>query len=249
MATITNTFDESKMYFGEDFRVNDYITIHQPTIGEIIEFGEQRYFSTVHCLTCIPSDMKSVLFDMKPSIDYETISDYELFVMLTRSLTRDDTSILLGDLDLSQLIGVKEPDGNYTLRDINGQTIIDIGAYFKIANYLRKLHHITPKIEKAATKTVKRILIQLDRDRIKKAQAEGYKSNLRPLISAMMRYPGFKYKMSELKECGFYEFMDTVLGAQIYVNSSALLQGAYSGMIDTKKINKREFNPLRDFEM
>ena len=61
----------------------------------------------------------------------------------------------------------------------------------------------------------------------------------------MMRYPAFKYKKNELKECGLYEFMDTVQGAQIYISSTALIQGMYSGMIDTSKINQKEFNWLR----
>ena len=61
----------------------------------------------------------------------------------------------------------------------------------------------------------------------------------------MMRYPGFKYKKNELKECGLYEFMDAVQGAQIYVSATSLLSGMYSGMIDTSKINKKEFNWMR----
>ena len=61
----------------------------------------------------------------------------------------------------------------------------------------------------------------------------------------MMRYPGFKYKSKELKECSIYEFMDTVQGSQIYIQSNALLQGMYSGMIDTSKINKKEFDWMR----
>ena len=61
----------------------------------------------------------------------------------------------------------------------------------------------------------------------------------------MMRYPGFKYKSWELQQCSLYEFMDTVQGAQIYVSTTALLKGMYSGMIDTSKINKKEFNWLR----
>lgn len=238
-------FDELQMYWGYDYTVNKYIKIHQPTVGEIVRFGERKYFNTVNALTCIPSDMKSALFDA--GIDYEEISDFELFALLACSLTVEDTSILFGDFDFSQLTSSTSEDGSLCLKDMYGQTIIDQLAYLKISGYLRKLHNITPKIEKAATKTVKRILIQLDRDRINEAKKNGYKSNLRPLVSAMMRYPGFKYKKNELDQCGFCEFMDTVYGAQIYVNSSALLQGAYSGMIDTKKINKKEFNPLRDF--
>ena len=64
----------------------------------------------------------------------------------------------------------------------------------------------------------------------------------------MMRYPGFKYKKNELKECGLYEFMDTVHGAQIYVSTTSLLANMYSGFVDTSKINKKEFNWMRGLD-
>ena len=121
-------------------------------------------------------------------------------------------------------------------------------SYLKLVKCLRTLHFIRPKIEKAANKTTKKILINLDRERIKKQKDKDYESNLKPLISAMMRYPGFKYKTSDLLDCTIYEFMDTVTGAQIYVSSTALLQGSYSGMCDTSKISKKEFNWMRGIE-
>ena len=40
--------------------------------------------------------------------------------------------------------------------------------------------------------------------------------------------------------------MDEVQGAQIYTSSIALLQGSYSGMVDTSKIDKKQFNWMRD---
>lgn len=239
--------DELKMYFSEPFHINDKITIYIPTIGDIVEFGERQYYGMVHTLTCIPSDMKSQLFDM--GVDYENISDFELFVMLTRNLTPESTRLVLGDLDLSKFgLYTNSENNELVLYDEESDTTIDKLIYMKIVEYIRKVHNIKPKIEKAANKTTKRILIQLDRDRIKKAQNEPYKSQLKTLISAMMRYPGFKYKSNELKQCGLYEFMDSVQGAQIYISSTALLQGSYSGMIDTSKINKKEFNWMRGLD-
>ena len=236
--------DELKMYFNEPFYINDKIAIYIPTIGDIVEFGEKQYYGMIHTLTCIPSDMKSQLFDMK--IDYETISDFELFIMLTRGLTKDVTRLVLGDLDLSKFnVFTNQENGEFVLYDTENDITIDKLIYMKMVEYIRKVHNIKPKIEKAANKTTKKILIQLDRDRIKKAQKEPYKSQLKELISAMMRYPGFKYKKNELKECGLYEFMDTVQGSQIYVSTTALLSGMYSGMVDTSKINKKEFNWMR----
>jgi len=239
--------DELQMYFCEPFHINDKIIIYIPTIGDIVKFGERKYYGMIHTLTCIPSDMKSQLFDM--GIDYETLSDFELFAMLTRSLTPESTRLVLGDLDLSKFgLYTSSENDELVLYDQESDIVIDKLIYMKIVEYIRRVHNIKPKIEKAANKTTKKILIQLDRDRIQKSQKEPYKSQLKTLISAMMRYPGFKYKSNELKQCGLYEFMDTVQGAQIYVSSTSLLQGSYSGMIDCSKINKKEFNWMRSLD-
>lgn len=58
--------------------------------------------------------------------------------------------------------------------------------------------------------------------------------------------PGFKYKKNELKEVGIVEFMDSVQRISTIVSATALLQGSYSGMVDTSKIPKEQFNWLRD---
>lgn len=237
-------YDELQMYFGQDYIINDKIKIHQPTIGEIVEFGEREYYSMVHTLTCIPSDMKSQLDDL--GLNYMEVEDFDLFMMLTRGLTNKHTFLLFGDLDLSQFEPCINQDNNERcLYDRRNDIVIDKLIYLRIVSYLRKLHSIKPKIENAANETTRKILIQLDRDRIKKSKKEPYKSQLKELISGMMRYPGFKYKKNELKECGLYEFMDSVQGAQIYVSTTSLLSGIYSGMVDTKSINKKEFNWLR----
>ena len=34
--------DELKLFFGEPYVVNDYLTIFQPTIEQIIEYGERE---------------------------------------------------------------------------------------------------------------------------------------------------------------------------------------------------------------
>lgn len=240
-------FDELQMYFGEDYVVNDYITIHTPTVGEIIKLGERKYYSVVSTITAIPSDMKSILFDMH--IDYEKISDFQLFYLITRNIHPEDTELLFGNLDLSKMnLYFDDITQQAKMVNPNSGEIIDELAYFKIVGYLRKLHGFSPKIEHAANKTTKDILIRLDRQRHEKNKNKKYQSQLKPLVSSMMRYPGFKYKSSELRECSIYEFMDTVRGAQIYVASTALLKGAYSGMIDTSKINKKDFDWMRSPE-
>ena len=62
----------------------------------------------------------------------------------------------------------------------------------------------------------------------------------------MVNHAGFKYKRSELEEIGIVEFMDSVQRLQVYENATALMSGIYSGMVDASKIDKNEFNWLRE---
>ena len=48
--------DSLFLYFGDDYVINDNITISQPRISEVADYGEAQYFSMVHSLTAIPSD-------------------------------------------------------------------------------------------------------------------------------------------------------------------------------------------------
>ena len=70
--------DELKIYRGSDIPITDKIIVTQPTIDQIIEFGEKKYFQAVHCLTGVGADFKWQLWDYF-NIDYTTIDDYELF--------------------------------------------------------------------------------------------------------------------------------------------------------------------------
>ena len=70
--------DDLKIYRGSDIRITDKIVVIQPTIDQIIDFGEKRYFSTVHTLTGVGADFKWQLWDYF-GIDYTTIDDFELF--------------------------------------------------------------------------------------------------------------------------------------------------------------------------
>ena len=57
MANMTKLdVDELKLYFGDDYIINDNIVITQPTIDGVVTYGEAQYFSMVHTLTAIPSD-------------------------------------------------------------------------------------------------------------------------------------------------------------------------------------------------
>lgn len=73
--------DELKIYRGSDIYITDKIIVTQPTIDQIIEFGEKKYFQTVHSLTGVGADFKWQLWDYYQT-DYTTVDDFELFKMI-----------------------------------------------------------------------------------------------------------------------------------------------------------------------
>ena len=235
--------DELSMYFGEPYVVNDYITITLPKIGEIVKYGEKQYYSMIQTLCATSSDMKSTLWDA--GIDWTQITDFQLFIMLAPSLPKDKTYILFGDLDFQALkLFENKQNDTIVLRDPNTGVVIDELAYGKISSYLCSAHNITKKVEMAANEFTKKFMIDEDRQKIKYNATKPYKSFLRPLISAVKCRMG--YTLDYVKNMGLFEFFDDLNRLQVIVNADALLQGSYSGMVDTSKVPKKNFDWCRE---
>ena len=101
-------------------------------------------------------------------------------------------------------------------------------------------------VEKAKGKYTKQAIIDEEQMNYDRRKNEKYQSTLLPLISSCLNHPGFKYTKKELPDVGIVEFMDSVQRLQIYESSRALLAGSYSGFVDTSKIDKSQFDFMRD---
>ena len=125
--------DKLQLYFGDPYVVNENITILQPNIGQIMEYGEKKYYSMVHTITAIPSDMKSQLADM--GLDYEQLEDFELFTMLAPTLQKESTSIIFGDIDFTKLKPYRNPQNDLiVLADKESGLVIDQLIYEHFLN-------------------------------------------------------------------------------------------------------------------
>lgn len=243
--------DELQQYFGYGLKICDGLEIHQPTVGDIVRMGEYNYFNTVNLITAIPSDMKAQL-DMM-GIDWETMEDFELFCLLAPQMTLDDTRVLFGDLDFTKFkitIPENRPEGDRTIYLKHQETglIIDELRYKAITNYLCHMHHIKKKPQIAGNAYTHKMLLEMayeDMERNKK-KARNEKSALKSLISTMVNMPGFKYNLQELMDVGYCQFMDSVSRIQVIESTTALMHGVYMGNVDMKKINKADFNYMRD---
>lgn len=187
--------------------------------------------------------MKSQLWDL--GIDWCEIEPFELFMMLSQTLTPDKTGILFGDLDFSKLRPYRNPQNEeIVLADKESGVIIDKLIYKRITNYLCKLHNITPKVEKAANKITKKVLIEEDRQKRATAQNKPFKSYLLPLISSIKVKQG--YTRDYVRNMGLFEFFDDLARIQVIDSADHLLSGMYTGMADLSKVPKEQFNWMRE---
>lgn len=243
MIAIIN--DELKIYRGEDFVVSKYIKIHQPSLGEICDYGEQAYYSMIYYLTATPQSMKWQLWNI--GIDYTEISPFFLFCqVLYQTYTHEETSIIFDGLELSKFVLKQRiDDGSYFLQqEINGETvIIDEFTYNVIVDHLRQVHGIHKDEKMPANESTKMILIEDDREEYLRNKNKEYRSQLKNLISTMVNCEGFKYNHSQVWDMKINAFMDSVKRVAKIKNADLLLQSGYSGFgINLKEIDKKQID-------
>ena len=110
-----------------EIKISDRISIYVPTVGEIYDMGEEEYYNIAQLLTCVPYDLMAQLDDM--GIDYEQLTEYELFVMLLKSFIvgeKDISSVIrcdeLNDLRIVENVDSKE----MLLVDSNDDVVINV---------------------------------------------------------------------------------------------------------------------------
>ena len=90
--------DTLSLLSGKSIKITDKIMYTQPTLQDVIKFGEREYYHVLSNLTAIPSDMKSVLWDA--GIDWMEFSDMELFYALASQMDINKTSIFFPNTKL-----------------------------------------------------------------------------------------------------------------------------------------------------
>ena len=245
--------DELKIYRGEDFVVSKYIKIHQPSLSEICDYGEQEYYSMIYHLTATPQTMKVQLWDMEPRIDYTKITPYELFYnILYRLFPKEKTSIIFGDLDFTKFqIMQRKDNGDILLCQFvnDEQVIIDEFTYNLIMDYLRKVHGVYKDEKIPANNTTKMILIEDAREEIEKNKNKEHHSQLVNLISSMVNSEGFKYNHTQVWDMKINAFMDSVKRISKIKSAELLLQSGYSGFgINLKEIDEKQLDWLGELK-
>lgn len=235
--------DELQIYRGQDITVCPGITIHQPTLNEICDYGECAYWNMIHTLTSVAADLKFQLYDM--GIDYTAVKDFELFYsLLCPSYEQTKTCIITGELDFTEFQLCQRQDSEeFVLYNSKQDIIMDEDSYLRFAETLRSMHGLKRNSQLPANEATKQILIEDAREEYERQKDKPYVSQLKNLISAMINCEGFKYSHSQVWDMKINAFLDSVKRISKIKNAGALLQSGYSGFgIDLKEIPEKQLN-------
>lgn len=239
--------DQLKLFRGEGYALNSKIQIRQPTLEEIVNYGEQRYFGLVRTLCSTPADRKVEIWD-KLHIFWEQEDEYELFLSLFQSIQKSDVSILFGDMDFASFKLATRPDCPDIVFINNDHVVIDRAIHKLMTDYLRQLHKLKKNVDTGFNDATRMIMIEDDRDEMARQIKKPFKSLLLPLISSLTNCPEFKYRWDDVWTLPIGVFMDSVERVQKHKSYSFTMQGIYSGCIDGKKLDKKELYWMGDLK-
>ena len=94
--------DRLQMYFGVPYVIDcedtiGTITVYEPTIGSIVDVGYDRFYATLNIFVTNTTSNRLFLWDQK--LDWNEITDFQLFCLLAKTIDTDSAKLLFGDID------------------------------------------------------------------------------------------------------------------------------------------------------
>lgn len=235
------------LLLGDDIKLGSYITMKQPRIGDIVAYGEQEYWGFISTLCSTSYDLMLDLYEA--GIDYEEVSDYDLFLMLYKGIDPGLSSIFFGGIDFTTLLTARnnQNDEIVLLDPVKHDVVIDKVIHQEMTDILREMHGMTRNFKVAGNAFTKKFYIQdakMQREKDEK-NPKPFKSTLVNQISTLVNSPEFKYNHETVKNLTVYQLTDSMLRIQAIRRSNQTIQGLYAGRLDGSKINDKDLNCWR----
>lgn len=267
-------FSKALLMSGADYPLTDHITLHHPSIGEILDINQSPcpdsvYWSYVQILLADPYSNMVMLDDLGKN--YLETSPYEVFLLhwnKCKTDYRNNPAIYDAyGIHPTQII-------QKALRFfICGEHTFEAGAYAdksiclydadnpacqineEIFQYLCEWVKAVNKIDdsrriKPADENARRILIEDMRDEIKKAKRRQTKNAdnsdyFGNILSAVCFCGNGTINPFRLKDCKIYWINEALSISNKKSGADHLLDGIYHGAISAKDVNKKELDWLQ----
>lgn len=229
------------LLYRHDIRINDNIHVVIPKVGDILD-NEDEYYGMVSMLTAMPVDLMAQLDEI--GIDFETINEYELFLMMFPVLQTRDTSMVFGDMSLKDFVTAENTkNGMIVLHDPNTGIVIDRSIHGQIAAALRKIHGFEKNQRMPANPEAKNYMLQRARAKMRRRK-RNEESQLESLIISVVCTEQYKYDFEGTRELSIYQFNECVRQIISKIDYDHRMAGVYAGTIDPKGLSQDDLSWL-----
>lgn len=230
------------LLYQREIPITDKISVVIPTVREILEH-EDAYYGIVSSFTAMPVDYMVPLDDA--GIDFMKINAFELFLLLFKGLQQEDTSLVLGGLDLSKFkYAINESTGKILLVDDEDDIKIDRAIHAQIADALRRVHHLEKNRHRAGNDEARKYMLEKARRKAARSKGRQMDSQIEPLIVAMVNAEQFKYGFTEVLDLSIYQFNESLRHIVKKVEYDNRMHGVYSGTVNIKDLSQEDLNWL-----
>ena len=214
------------------------LSIRIPTVGEILE-DEDKYYGIVSSLTATPFQYMVQLDDM--GIDFTTITDYQLFMMIFPMYAKSDLSLLFGDLDTSDFgIYINQQDNSQVIYSPNNNIIIDELIYNDLADTIRKINLFEKVKSKPGNESARKYLLEKERKKQKRNAKKPKEPYLEKLVIALVNTSEFPYNYETCMDLSIYKFNQSFKQIQQKITFDNTMIGVYAGTVDTSKMTNKD---------
>lgn len=213
------------------------LSIRIPTVGEILE-DEQNYYNIISSLTASPYQYMVQLNDVF-HIDYTTITDYDLFMMLFSVYLKSDLSIVFGDLNISDF-KIKTDNQQDILISPSSGIEINEKVYNDLANIIRKINLLEKVNYKPGNESAKKYLLEKERKKQKRNAKKPYEPYLEKIVIALVNTSEFPYDYDSCMDLSIYRFNQSFKQIQHKIAFDKTMIGVYAGTVDTSKLSNKD---------
>ena len=213
------------------------LSVRIPTVGEILE-DEKSYYTLINSLTATPFQYMVQLDDM--GIDFTTINDYQLFLLIFPSFAKTDMSILFGNIDFSDIeVKTNTQNDSAILHSEKNDIIIDELVYSEIVKAIRKINGLQRENRKPGNDEAKEFRINLERKKQKRNARKPYDPYLEKMVVALVNRPEFKYNYEQVEDLSIYQFNKSFEQIKTSINFDNTMIGVYAGTVDVNKLKDK----------
>lgn len=234
------------LLYKNEYAISDKIKIIIPKVRDLIK-DEASYYSNITLITATPYDMMVQLDDI--GIDFTKIDDFELFCAIFNQLAESDTSLIFGDLNLTNFIPARiNGSDEIILYDEINDITIDKTIYSQICEVLRLIHGYKRVNKHPANEEAKKFMIERARIKQKRERRKSKiktTTQLEDLIISLVNTAEFPYDYRSVLDLTIYQFNSSLYQIIDKVRFDNLMIGCYAGTIDTDKLSKDELSWIK----